>query len=148
MEQVGVGSYEPVARTYQSLGWPDRTSSHWGSNTSIPRIHPTKTLLLGTYTTKTGTCHRYNYQGALRSHSGKTCLSTCCRILFGRLDPHHTPKTHAKISPVVITMLLAQSALTTHKQSSTRHHITDIMRSREQVASSKRASILIAGVQG
>jgi hypothetical protein len=49
--------------------------------------------------------------------------------LSNQLDPHQTPKTHAKISPVA-TPLSAPSAATTHKQSSTMHHITDIMCSR------------------
>jgi hypothetical protein len=151
MELVSVGSYEPVPRTLKSLGWPNKTNSQGdptpraSNSTSIPGMRPTKTLLPRIYTIQTGTRHRYNSQGALRSHSGKTCSSAHRRILSSRLDPHHTPKTHAKIS-LVITILMAPSALATHTQTSTKHHITDIMHSREQVASNKWASIQIVGV--
>jgi hypothetical protein len=73
------------------------------------------------------------------------------KILPNWLNPHHTPKTHTEISPScyhIITTLPAPSALATHKQASTKHHIKDIMHSRSKLVRSKRASSLIVGVQG
>jgi hypothetical protein len=137
MQQVGVGSYELVPKTYKSLGWPDKTSSQGdptpcaSNSTSISGIRPAKTLLPESIPL-TSTRHRSTSQRALRSHSSKTRTKARCRILFSQLDPHHTPKNHTKISLIVITLLSAPSALATHKQSSTRHHIIDIMRNRKR----------------
>jgi hypothetical protein len=92
--------------------------------------------------------HRYRYlsRGMPRSHPpARLVPMTRRKILPDRLNPHHTPKTHARISPI-ITTLLAPRALTTHKQYSTEHHITDIMHSRTVVR--KRATSLTAGMQG
>jgi hypothetical protein len=78
----------------------------------------------------TCTHHRYHSWGMPRLHSpSKTHPTIRRKILPDRLNPHHTPKTHAKIS-LVVTTKSTPSALTTHKQFSTKHHITDIIHSR------------------
>ena len=78
--------------------------------------------LLISHAPATGTSHR----GCLGHTPGKTRPMTHRKILPDRLNPHHTPKTHAKISPV-ITTLSAPCALT---------------------IGSKRESNLTMGVQG
>ena len=131
-----VGSYDPVLSTYQSLGGPDRISSQQGitntpclDDTSIPGLHPTKTLHPGISSSHIHPPQIPLVGDAQVAPTGKTRPMTRRKILPDRLNPHHTPKTHAKISPVVTT-LPAPSALTTHIQSSTKHHIIDIMHSR------------------
>ena len=134
-------SYEPVPRTYKSLGWPNKTSSQRGFRDPMLQQH----LYSGDLSheehssleskPQTNTRHRYNSQGALKSYSSKTCLTTRRRILLGWLNPHHTPKMHTKISPScyhIISTLSAPSALATNKQSSNKHHIIDIMHSRSK----------------
>ena len=134
-------SYEPVPRMYKSLVWPNKTSSQRGFRHLMLQQHLYfRDLSHEEHSSleskpQTNTRHRYNSQGALKSYSSKTCLTTRRRILLGWLNPHHTPKTHTKISPScfhIITILTAPSALATHKQSSTKHHITDIMHSRSK----------------
>ena len=131
-----VGSYDPVLSTYQSLGGPDRISSQQGitntpclDGTSIPGLHPTKTLHPGISSSHMHPPHVPLVGDAQVAPPSKTHLTTHHKILPNWLNPHHTPKTHAMISPVVTT-LPAPSVVNTHIQSSTKHHITNIMRSR------------------
>jgi hypothetical protein len=75
---VHVGSYDPVLKTYQSLGGPDRVSPPRVNQHPVPRWHlhprasshkdtPPQDLL-------TSTCHRDLSRGMPRSHpSSKTC---------------------------------------------------------------------------
>ena len=78
-ERMGCkGSYELVPRTYKTLGWLNKTSSQMGFRHPMLQQH----LYFGDSSheehsspesiPQTDTCHRYNSQGALRSHSGKT----------------------------------------------------------------------------
>jgi hypothetical protein len=134
---VCVGSYDPVLSTYQSLGGPDRTSSQMGltdtpclNGNSFLGAHPCEATrdLLHSHVPATGTSHRGcsgqpSQQGLsqgliVESYPVDTTLTT---------HPRRTPR-----SPQVITILSAPSAIATHKQSSTKHHITDIMRSRSK----------------
>jgi hypothetical protein len=116
------------------------------NNTSILGLHPTRTLHPGI-----SPCHMHSPQVLLMGKCpGHISQQDSSYVLLDRLDPHHTPKTHAKISSSsyqVITMFSAPRALSTHKQSSTMHHITDIMHSRNN-RSSKWASSLTTGVLG
>ena len=118
------------------LGGPDRISSQQGitntpclDGTSIPRLRSTKTLHPGIFSSHMHPPLVPIIGDAQVIPPGKTRPTTHRKILPDRLNHHHTPKTHAKISPVVAT-LLAPSVLITHIQSSTKHHITDIMHSR------------------
>jgi len=103
---VYVGSYDLVLSTYQSLGGPDMTSSQVGltdtpclGNTSSLGVHPYEASrgLLHSYVPATGTSHHRGCSG--HTLPARLVPRTHHRILSGRLNPHHTPKTHAKISP-------------------------------------------------
>jgi hypothetical protein len=62
--------------------------------------------------------------------SARLVPKTHRRILLGRLDPHHTPKTHAKISPSSLfgyNQVISTSCLIHLLHSFTKHHIIDIM---------------------
>jgi hypothetical protein len=70
------------------------------------------------------------------------------RILSDRLNPHHSPKTHAKISPVLLSGLPSSRHYMpyTYTPLTHWHHITDIMRVRvKAVICNMRASSLTAG---
>jgi hypothetical protein len=72
-------------------------------------------------------------------------------VLLDRLDSHHTPKMHAKISPSSLPsyyQVIDISCLIRSRHSFTKHHITDIMHSKSKAVSRMRASSLSAGVQG
>jgi hypothetical protein len=140
----------PMGRipTYQSLEGLDRTSSPTGTQYPVPRRHhlpgdssredtPPRELLKSPCTR-----HRYSTRGAPRSHSpGKTCLNDSSQILSSRHDPHHshpqlTPRSPQLLPSSVtsnIIIISAPRALATHKQSSTKHHIISIMRSRSSM---------------
>jgi hypothetical protein len=91
-----------VLKTYQSLGGPDMISSQ-GETPSSPCHDNTST--------------RDNQHPSSPPNVPATCISregcpgrtpparlapkTCHRILSDRLNPHHSPKTHVKISPVL-----------------------------------------------
>jgi hypothetical protein len=124
---VHKGPMVPVLKTYQSLGGPDRISSQKGITNSpchdsiSPRITNTPV-------------HLSNIPAICNSHKGcpgrtpsaRLAPKTRCRILSNRLNPHHTPKTHAKISPCLIssfTKFTAPRALCTYvSPSPTSHH--------------------------
>ena len=121
-----------IGSMISSKGGLDRISSQGANQCPVPRwhLHPM------------ASSHKTLHPGISSSHMhlplvplvgdaqvappGKTHPMTHHKILPDRLNPHHTSKTHAKISPIVTT-LPAPSALTTHKQSSTKHHIIDIL---------------------
>ena len=131
MSGVHVGSYDLVLSTYQSLGGLDRISSQKGitntlclDGTSIPGLHLTKTLH-----PRTSSSHMYPPQVPLVGDAqvapppGKTRPTTPRKILPDRLNPQHTPKTHAQDLPgcyhIIGTKCLNPSQ-TTHHQAS--HH--------------------------
>jgi hypothetical protein len=98
---VHEGPMVPVLKTYQSLGGPDRISSQWGSPTPRAMIAPP----LGITNTPD---HLSRIPTTSNSHKGcpghtppaRLAPKTHRRILSDRLNPYHTPKTHARISPV------------------------------------------------
>ena len=99
----------------------------------IPVLRPTKTLHSGT-----SPCHMYPPQVSLVENaqvasSGKTCPKTrrrsCSVDSTLTTHPRHTPRS-PQIHYHLIIQLSAPRALSTHIQSPTLHHITDIMRSR------------------
>jgi hypothetical protein len=139
----------PMGRlpTYQSLEGLDRTSSPRVIHTpcldgiTSPGIRPRRHSSPGT-TQVTMYPPQVLNTGAPRSHSpGKTCLNDSSQILSSRHDPHHshpqlTPRSPQLLPSSVISniiILSAPRALATHKQSSTKHHIISIMRSRSSM---------------
>jgi hypothetical protein len=115
---VHVGSYDPVLKTHQSL--LDRISSQGVNRHPVPRQHlhpkasshrdtPPQDHLISCVPA-TGTSHE-GYPG--RTPPARLVPTTCRKILPDRLNPHHIPKTHTKISTVV-TILSAPCALSTH----------------------------------
>jgi hypothetical protein len=133
---VYVGSYDPILKTYQSLGGPNMIYSQGVNQHPVPLRHlhhgassHKDTLprdLLISHAPAIGTSHE-GWLGC--TPPARLILMSRRKILLDRLNPHHTPKMHAKISPVVTT-LSTPCALTTHKQSSTKHHIIDITHSK------------------
>jgi hypothetical protein len=120
MSGVHVGSYDPVLKTYQSLGGPDMISSQGVNRHPVSRWHlhprasshrdtPPRDLLISRVPT-IGTSHE-GCPG--HTHPARLVPTTRRKILPDRLNPHHTPKTHAKISSVVTT-LSTPCALSTH----------------------------------
>ena len=118
MSGVHVGSYDavldiPVLRgTEHDIFSKGITNTPCLNGTSILGLHPTKTLH-----PRISSSHMHPPQVPLIGNAqvaspGKSCPMTRRMILPNRLNPHHTPKTHAKISPVVTT-LSTPSALTT-----------------------------------
>ena len=97
---VHEGLMVPVLKTYQSLGGPDRISSQKGI-TNFPCLDSTSpgmtnTLAHLSHIPATGNSRK----GCLgRTPSKRLAPKTRRKILSDRLNPHHTPKTHAKISP-------------------------------------------------
>jgi hypothetical protein len=89
-----------VLKTYQSLGGPDMIFSPKGITNSPchNNISPgiTNTLVHLSHIPATGNSCK-GCPG--RTPSARLALKTRHRILSDRLNPHHTPKTHAKISP-------------------------------------------------
>jgi hypothetical protein len=108
----------------------------------IPQRHSTLRSLpvLCTY-------HRYlSWGNAQVAPPGKTCSMTChmsC-LIDSTLTTHPrcTPR-----SPQVHYQVIGTLCLIRPHHSSTKHHITDIMRSKSKTVSSLRASSLSAGVQ-
>jgi hypothetical protein len=98
------GPLVPVLKTYQSLGGPDRISSQKGITNSpchdstSPGITNTQVHL--SHIPATGNSHK---GCPSHTHLARLALKTRHRILSDRLNPHHTPKTHAKISPCSIS---------------------------------------------
>jgi hypothetical protein len=116
-----------VLKTYQSLGGPDRISTQKGiTNTpchdsTSPGITNTPVHL--SQIPATGNSRK----GCLgRTPSARLAPKTRRRILSDRLNPHHTPKTHTKISPCSLshfTKFTAPRALHTYvSPSPTSHH--------------------------
>jgi hypothetical protein len=149
---VHEGPMVSVLKTYQSLGGPDRISSQGGSPTlpchdststrdnqhpSSPHTRPA-----------TGNSH----EGCLgRTPLARLAPKTHHRIQFDWLNPHHSPKTHAKISPVLLSGLPSSRHYVpyTYTPLTPRHHVTDIMRVRvKAVICNKRASSLTVGWAG
>ena len=131
---VHEGPMVPVLKTYQSLGGPDRISSQKGITNSpchdstSPGITNTPVHL--SHIPATGNS-RKGCPG--RTPSARLAPKTHRKILSDRLNPHHTPKTHAKISPCLLSsfyQFLRHLMLRTHTSLPHQHHITDIMRVR------------------
>jgi hypothetical protein len=151
----------PMGRipTYQSLEGLDRTSSPRGFPHPLPRrhlspgIHPTQTLLPGAtheHAPATGTRH-----GECPDHTPPARLVSTTRRRSCLVDTTLTTHTHNSRQdlPSYYQVLLSQNiiilsaprALATHKQSSTKHHIISIMRSRSSMrATSNHISASLA----
>jgi hypothetical protein len=122
-----------VLKTYQSLGGPDRISSQKRitkspcHDSTSPGI--TNTLVHLSLIPAIGNS-RKGCPG--RTPSTRLAPKTRHRILSDRLDPHHTPKTHAKISPCSNLVLPSLRHLVpcAHTSLPHQHHIIDIMRVR------------------
>jgi hypothetical protein len=115
-----------VLKTYQSLGGSDRISSQKGI-TNSPCHDSTSPGITNT------SVHLSHIPATGNSHKGcpgRTSLvrlapKTRRRILSDRLNPHHTPKTHAKISPCLLssfTKFTAPRALGTYVSPSPASH--------------------------
>jgi hypothetical protein len=99
-------------------------------------FHPMKTLH-----PRTSPCHMCPPQAPLAGNTQVASLArlipkTHCRILLGRLDPHHTPKTRDKISPSSLFsyyQVISTSCLNHSRHSFTKHHIIDIIRSKHKI---------------
>jgi hypothetical protein len=138
-----------VLKTYQSLGGPDRISSQEGiTNFPVPQQHP--------HRDNQHPSSHHNILATGNSHVGcpgrtppaRLAPKTHRRILSDRLNPHHSPKTHARISPVLLSGLPSSQHYVpyTYMPLTHRHHITDIMQVRvKAVICNMRASSLIAG---
>jgi hypothetical protein len=146
---VHEGPMVPVLKTYQSLGGLDMISSQ-GETSSSPchdststrdNQHPSSPPNIPT----TG----ISREGCLgRTPLVRLALKTHRWILFVRLNPHHSPKMHAKISPVLLSGLPSSRHYVpyTYMPLTHRHHIIDIMRVRvKAVICNMRESSLIAG---
>jgi hypothetical protein len=117
---VHEGPMVPVLKTYQFLEGPDRISSQ-GETSSSP-------------------CHDSTSIGIScegcpdRTPPARLAPKTHRRILSDRLNPHHPPKTHAKISPVLFirfTKFLALRALYIYaSHSPASHHIYNASKSK------------------
>jgi hypothetical protein len=115
-----------VLKTYQSLGGPDRISSQKGDHqlpchdSTSPGITNTPVHL--SHIPATGNSRK----GCLgHTPSARLAPKTRRRILSNRLNPHHTPKTHAMISPCLIssfTKFMAPRALRTYVSPSPASH--------------------------
>jgi hypothetical protein len=99
---VHEGPMVPVLKTYQSLGGPDRISSQGETSSSLchdststrDNQHPSSPPNIPAI----GISH----EGCLgRTPPARLAPKTHRMILSDRLNPHHSPKTHAKISPVL-----------------------------------------------
>jgi hypothetical protein len=124
---VHEGPMVPVLKTYQSLGGPDRISSQEGITNSpchdstSPGITNTPVHL--SHIPATGNSRKGCCPG--RTPSARLAPKTHRRILSNQLNPHHTPKTHAKISPCLIssfTKFTAPRALRTYVSPSPASH--------------------------
>jgi hypothetical protein len=135
MSGVHEGPMVPVLKTYQSLGGPDMISSQKGISNSpchdstSPGI--TNTLVHLSHINTTGNS-RKGCPG--RTPSARLALKTHHRILSDRLNPHHTPKTHARISPCSLssfTKFMAPRALRTYiSPSLASHHRYNVSKSK------------------
>jgi hypothetical protein len=140
----------PVLKTYQSLGGPDRIYSQKGI-TNSPQCHDSTTTRDNQHPSsphnKPATSN--SREGCLgRTPPARLAPKTRRRILSNRLNPHHSPKTHAKISPVLLSGLSSSWHYVpyTYMPLTHQHHITDIMRVRvKTVLCNMRASSLTAG---
>jgi hypothetical protein len=97
---VHEGSMVPVLKTYQFLRGPDRISSQKRITNSPCHnsTSPGKTNTPVHLSHIPATCNsRKGCPG--RTPSARLAPKTRRRILSDRLNPYHTPKTHAKISP-------------------------------------------------
>jgi hypothetical protein len=115
-----------VLKTYQSLGGPGRISSQKGISNSpchdITSPGITNTPVHLSHIPATG--------NSRKGCPGRTPLARLApkprrRILSDRLNPHHTPKTHAKISPCSLssfTKFTAPRALRTYVSPSPASH--------------------------
>jgi hypothetical protein len=132
---VHEGPMVPVLKTYQSLGVSDRISSQKGITNSP--CHDSTSL--GITNTPVYLSHipaignsRKGCPG--RTPSARLAPKTRHRILSDRLDPHHTPKTHAKISPCSLssfTKFTAPRALRTYiSPSPASHHKYNVSKSK------------------
>jgi hypothetical protein len=98
---VHEGPMVPVLKTYQSLGESDKISSQGeipyspchDSTSTRDNQHPSSPPNIPA----TG-ISREGCPG--RTHPARLAPKTRRRILSDRLNPHHSPKTHTKISPV------------------------------------------------
>jgi hypothetical protein len=121
------------------------------NSTSILGLHPIKTLYLGI-----SPCHMHLPQVPLvgkcpRSIPWQDSSQDSSYVLLDRLDPHHTPKTRAKISLSSLPsyyQVIGTTCLIHSCHSFTKHHIIDIMHSKSKAVSRMRAFSLTAGVQG
>jgi hypothetical protein len=104
---VHEGPMVPVLKTYQSLRGPDMISSQGetpyspchDSTSTRDNQHPSSPSNIPA----TG----ISREGCLgRTPPARLAPKTRCRILSNRLNPHHSPKTHAKISPVLLLRAL------------------------------------------
>jgi hypothetical protein len=123
---VHVGPMVPVLKTYQSLRGPDRISSQTGSPTpratTAPPLGITNTLVHLSHIPATGNSHK-GCPG--RTPLARLAPMTRHMILSDRLNPYHTPKTHAKISPCSLssfTKFTAPRALHTYVSPSPASH--------------------------
>jgi hypothetical protein len=101
---VHVDLMVPVLKTYQSLGGPDRISSQRGSPTPRATIAPPPRIT----NTPIHLSHIPAIGNSRKGCPGHTPLArlapmTHCRIMSNQLNPYHTPKTHAKISPCLLS---------------------------------------------
>jgi hypothetical protein len=139
----------PVLKIYQSLGGPDRISSQRGtpssschdSTSTKDNQHPSSP-----HNRPATGISREGCPG--RTPPARLAPKTHRRILSDRLNPHHSPKTHAKSSLVLLSGLPSSRHYVPYTYTSLthRHHITDIMRVRvKAVICNMRASSLTAG---
>jgi hypothetical protein len=99
---VHEGPMVPVLKTYQSLGGPDRISSQGETPSSLchdststrDNQHPSSPPNIPTIGISSEGC-----PGC--TPLARPAPKTRRRILSNRLNPHHSPKMHAKISPVL-----------------------------------------------
>jgi hypothetical protein len=123
---VHEGPMVPDLKTYQSLGGPDRISSQKGI--TISRCHDSTTP--GITNTPIHLSHIPTIGNSCKGCPGHTpsarlAPKTRRRILSDQLNPHHTPKTHVKISPCLIssfTKFTAPRALRTYVSPSPASH--------------------------
>jgi hypothetical protein len=143
----------PVLKTYQSLGGPDRISSQKGI-TNSPQCHDSTSTRDSQHPSSPHNIPAIgNSREGCLGHTPPARLApkTRCRILSDRLNPHHSPKMHAKISLVLLSGLPSSRHYVPYTYTPLTHrlHITNIMRVRvKAVFCNMRASSLTAGRAG
>jgi hypothetical protein len=102
LSDVHEGPMVPVLKTYQSLGGPERISSQ--GETPYSSCHDSTSTRDNQHPSSPPNipAKGISREGCLgRTPLARLAPKTRRRILSDRLNPHHSPKTHAKISLVL-----------------------------------------------